>query len=88
MPLWMHWWMPSRTGWTWTFGTSCLRGRRGIRCSWSNCSATCKTRGDLVQDSQGKWMPTATLNWEALPARVEGVIEERIARLEEMYAKR
>ncbi len=39
-------------------------------------------RGDVVQDAQGKWTQSATLNWEALPARVEGVIEERVARLE------
>ncbi len=39
-------------------------------------------RGDVVQDAEGQWMPSATLNWEALPARVEGLIEERIARLE------
>jgi adenylate cyclase len=38
--------------------------------------------GDVVKDAEGKWIPSATLNWEALPARVEGVIGERIARLE------
>ncbi|HEX9075889.1 MAG TPA: AAA family ATPase, partial [Anaerolineae bacterium] len=39
-------------------------------------------RGDVVNDTEGKWVQSATLNWEALPARVEGVIEERVARLE------
>ncbi len=39
-------------------------------------------RGDVVQDAEGKWIPSETLNWEALPARVEGVIGERIGRLE------
>jgi tetratricopeptide (TPR) repeat protein len=43
---------------------------------------TLQERGDVVQDAEGKWIQSATLNWEALPARVEGVIEERIARLE------
>ena len=38
-------------------------------------------RGDLVQDKYGRWIESASLNWEALPARVEGVIEERIGRL-------
>lgn len=38
-------------------------------------------RGDLVQNAEGKWVTSPTLHWEALPARVEGVIEERIARL-------
>jgi tetratricopeptide (TPR) repeat protein len=38
-------------------------------------------RGDLVRDEQGRWIEGATLNWDDLPARVEGVIEERIGRL-------
>ena len=38
-------------------------------------------RGDLVQNWQGRWVETPVLNWEALPERVEGVIEERIGRL-------
>ncbi len=40
-------------------------------------------RGDIVKDAEGKWVQSATLDWEAMPARVEGVIEERIARLED-----
>jgi DNA-binding SARP family transcriptional activator/predicted ATPase len=38
-------------------------------------------RGDLVQDEQGRWIGGPTLDWDALPARVEGVIGERIGRL-------
>jgi tetratricopeptide (TPR) repeat protein len=38
-------------------------------------------RGDLIQDARGRWIESATLDWNALPARVEGVIEERIGRL-------
>jgi adenylate cyclase len=38
-------------------------------------------RGDLVRDSQGRWVETPVLDWESLPKRVEGVIEERINRL-------
>jgi adenylate cyclase len=38
-------------------------------------------RGDLVQDPEGRWLEGASLNWEALPARVEAVIAERIGRL-------
>lgn len=38
-------------------------------------------RGDLVRDATGRWVRSPTLEWELLPARVEGVIEERIARL-------
>ncbi len=39
--------------------------------------------GGLVRDEQGRWVEGASLNWEVLPTRVEGVIEERIGRLEE-----
>jgi adenylate cyclase len=38
-------------------------------------------RGNLVQDEQGRWVESPALDWEALPVRVEGVIEERIGRL-------
>ncbi|MGD9317499.1 MAG: AAA family ATPase, partial [Anaerolineae bacterium] len=40
-------------------------------------------RGDLVRDAAGLWSEGPALDWETLPARVEGVIEERIGRLEE-----
>ena len=39
-------------------------------------------RGDLVQDEAGRWVEGTSLDWEALPARVEAVIAERIERLE------
>lgn len=39
-------------------------------------------RGDLTCDEEGRWVHERTLDWEMLPARVEGVIEERIGRLE------
>ena len=38
-------------------------------------------RGDLVRDEQGRWIEGEALNREILPARVEGVIGERIGRL-------
>ncbi len=38
-------------------------------------------RGDLVQDSQGRWIEGGAVDWEALPARVEAVISQRIGRL-------
>ncbi|MBE9479283.1 MAG: AAA family ATPase, partial [Chloroflexi bacterium] len=40
-------------------------------------------RDDIVQDSKGAWVETGELDWSVLPARVEGVIEERISRLED-----
>jgi DNA-binding SARP family transcriptional activator/predicted ATPase len=38
-------------------------------------------RGDLYRNEQGKWVEGGRLNWEALPARVEAVIAERIGHL-------
>lgn len=38
-------------------------------------------RGALIQDEQGHWLEGAALDWETLPARVEGVIGERLGRL-------
>jgi adenylate cyclase len=40
-------------------------------------------RGVLVQDEQGYWLEGSLLDWNDLPDRVEGIIEERIGRLEE-----
>jgi tetratricopeptide (TPR) repeat protein len=42
---------------------------------------TLEERGDLVKDAGGRWVQSAALDWEALPARVEGVIAERFGRL-------
>ena len=39
-------------------------------------------RGDLMIDEAGRWIESESLNWDNLPTRVEGVIEERIGRLE------
>lgn len=40
-------------------------------------------RGDLAQDGAGLLTATGDIDWESLPARVEGVVEERIGRLDE-----
>jgi DNA-binding SARP family transcriptional activator/predicted ATPase len=39
-------------------------------------------RGDLIRDEHGRWVEGPALNWEILPARVEGVIGEQIGRLQ------
>ncbi len=41
-----------------------------------------QARGDLIRDEAGRWTQGPVLDWETLPARVEGVIEERVDRLE------
>ncbi|MFB0565693.1 MAG: AAA family ATPase, partial [Candidatus Aminicenantaceae bacterium] len=40
-------------------------------------------QGVLVKDKKGKWIEGSELNWEALPTRVDAVIEERVGRLPE-----
>jgi adenylate cyclase len=40
-----------------------------------------KEKGELSEDSTGRWVAASTIDWSRLPARVEGVIEERIQRL-------
>jgi len=40
-------------------------------------------RGDLAKDEQERWVEGPDLDWSILPARVEGVIEERVARLDD-----
>ena len=42
-----------------------------------------RERGNLVKDKEGYWIQGSTLDWGTLPAHVEGVIGERIARLPE-----
>ncbi len=44
---------------------------------------TLQERGDLVRNGDGRWVEGPSLDWDALPARVEAVIAERIARLSE-----
>jgi len=40
-----------------------------------------RERGDLARDADGRWIEGPDLDWDLLPARVEGAIEERIRRL-------
>ncbi|MBN1995848.1 MAG: AAA family ATPase [Anaerolineae bacterium] len=44
-------------------------------------------RSELVQDASGCWVTGTELNWDQLPARVEAVIAERVARLPEKCRK-
>jgi tetratricopeptide (TPR) repeat protein len=39
-------------------------------------------RGDLVHDEKGHWEVAPSMSWDALPARVEGVIQKRVGRLD------
>ncbi|MFQ5855112.1 MAG: tetratricopeptide repeat protein [Anaerolineae bacterium] len=42
-----------------------------------------RERADLIPNKQGQWVEGTNLDWGTLPARVEGVIEERIRRLDQ-----
>lgn len=41
-----------------------------------------RATGDLVEDSEGRLVESPDMDWDAVPARVEGVIEKRVCRLE------
>jgi tetratricopeptide (TPR) repeat protein len=42
-----------------------------------------RDRGDITQDKDKHWVVSKSLDWGNLPARLEGVIGERISRLDE-----
>src|SRR5262245_31109896 len=42
-----------------------------------------RERGDLRQDADGQWIDGPAIDWHTLPAKVEGVIEKRMQRLEQ-----
>jgi ABC-type oligopeptide transport system substrate-binding subunit len=42
-----------------------------------------RERRDLERDEQGCWVEGPSLDWDTLPPRVEGVVEERIRRLDD-----
>jgi len=44
---------------------------------------TMQERGDLVRNTAGYWEQGPSLDWSKLPARIQGVIQERIDRLAE-----
>ena len=44
---------------------------------------TLKERGEIAQDDEGKWFLADEIRWRGVPARVEGILEERIGRLED-----
>ena len=40
-----------------------------------------REQGELQRDESGRWIALGNIDWELVPARVEGVIKERIGRL-------
>jgi len=41
-----------------------------------------QARGALTKDAEGYWVDRAAIDWSVLPARVEGVVRDRIGRLD------
>ncbi|MCC6454492.1 MAG: AAA family ATPase [Caldilineaceae bacterium] len=41
-----------------------------------------QARGDLYRDAHGQWLAREEIDWQAMPAKVEGVIEKQLARLD------
>ena len=41
-----------------------------------------QARGDIIQDSRGRWYEKQPVDWDAMPVRVEAVIRQRVDRLE------
>jgi tetratricopeptide (TPR) repeat protein len=39
-------------------------------------------RGDLAHDEKGRWEVAPKISWDAMPARVEGIIQKRMGRLD------
>ncbi len=65
------------------FRETLYRQTRGHALSTVELLRDMQERGDLVQDSEGRWVEGQALDWEALPAQVEAVIAERVGRLDE-----
>jgi transcriptional regulator with XRE-family HTH domain/tetratricopeptide (TPR) repeat protein len=40
-----------------------------------------RERGDIIQGADGRWKESEQINWAHVPARVEGIIENRLGRL-------
>jgi predicted ATPase len=65
------------------FRETLYRQTRGHPLSTVELLRDMQERGDLVQDSEGRWVEGQALDWEALPVQVEAVIAERLGRLSE-----
>ena len=68
----------NRTGWTNDSAAELFARTDGHPLFTVELLRNLQERGDLMKDAEGRWMQGVELDWNALPARVEGVIEERI----------
>ena len=63
------------------FREQLMRHTRGQALFTTDLLNGMRARGDLVEDDLGRLVEGSTLDWDTLPARIEGVIEERINRI-------
>lgn len=64
-----------------TFRQAIYRHTRGHPLFTVEMLRDLRERGDLLLDEDVGWVESPHLDWDVLPARVEGVMEERVARL-------
>jgi len=70
---------PNRLGES--FRSQLLRHTRGQALFTTELLNGMVSRGDLLEDDDGHLVAGPSLDWETLPARIEGVIEERVGRI-------
>ena len=66
-----------------TFRQALCRHTEGHPLFTTELLRTMREEGDLFQDDEGRWSARPGIDWTAFPKRAEGVVSERIARLEE-----
>lgn len=64
-----------------TFRQALYRRTRGHALFTIELLRALRQRGDLERDEEGLWRVAAKVDWTELPAHIEGVLEERLARL-------
>jgi ABC-type oligopeptide transport system substrate-binding subunit/class 3 adenylate cyclase len=65
-----------------TFEESLYQHTRGHALFTVEVLRNLQERGDLRRDPDLGWVESAALDWNVIPSRVEGVIEERVGRLD------
>jgi tetratricopeptide (TPR) repeat protein len=63
------------------FRSQLLRHTRGQALFTTELISGMVRRGDLLEDAEGRLVEGPALDWDTLPARIEGVIAERIGRI-------
>ncbi len=65
------------------FRSTLFRQTRGHALFTIELLRSMQDSGFIQKNSEGQWVAGSELNWDALPARIDAVIEERIGRLSE-----